>query len=93
MNKRRFESYTKLKYLYHAFRATLNPHLDASALVNMGVDVCNADLWEETTREGLYYLPMSQSRLQSVEDRPESDIGFCMDDHQWDGRDAWHLLH
>jgi hypothetical protein len=72
--------------------ATLNPHLDVEALAELGVDVLIADLHEETARGGPYYTPIPQSRLQSLNQRPEFDPGFSLDDDQWNSSDGCTLL-
>jgi hypothetical protein len=61
------------------------------ALAELGVDVLVADLHEETVR-GPYYTPISQSRLRSLDQRPEFDPGFSLDDDQWDSSDGCTLL-
>ena len=86
------QSYAKLKHLYKTFRATLNPYFDVSALAELGVDVTMVNLHDETARGGFYYLPMSQPCLESLNERPDFDPDFCMDDHQWNQFDACTLF-
>jgi hypothetical protein len=50
------------------------------ALAELSVDVSVADLHEETAQGGPYYMPISQSRLQSLDQRPEFHPGFSLDD-------------
>lgn len=86
------QSYENLKQLYKTLRARLDPHLSVLALAELGVDVSMVDLYKETSRGGPYYLPMSQSRLQSLDERPNFVPGFSMDDYQWNHSDAYTLL-
>lgn len=51
-----------------------------------------ADLYEETARGGRHYLPMSQSKLESLDQRPDFFLRFSMDDHQWNVGDASAIL-
>ena len=90
---RSFESYTKLKQLFKTFQDALNPYLDSSALEGLGVDVSMVDLHDETARGGPWYLPMSQSRLEALDERPDFCPGFMMDDEKWNEPDAYVLLH
>lgn len=90
--ERREQSYRNLSHLFNTFRASLNPHIDVEALAELGVDVSVADLHEETARGGPYYMPISQSRLQSLDQRPEFDPGFSLDDDQWNSSDGCTLL-
>ncbi len=73
--------YEKLKGHFKVLRATLNPHLDVDALANNGVDVSFIDLLEE--RRGDYFLPMTMSRLESLDQRPAFDPCFSMEDPRW----------
>jgi hypothetical protein len=70
------QSYENLKQLYKTLRARLDPHLSVLALAELGVDVSMVDLYKETARGGPYYLPMSQSRLQILDERPNFVPGF-----------------
>ena len=90
--ERRHLLYTKLSHLFMTFRATLNPHLDVIALATLGVDVYFIDLMEESTRGEPYYFPMSQSRLQTLEERPDFDPGFSLDDDDLYRSDGYPLL-
>ncbi len=78
--ERRKLLYLKLSDLFMTFRATLNPHLDGTTLEALGVDVCFINLTEESTRGEPYYFPMSQSRLQTLEERPDFNPGFLFDE-------------
>ncbi len=88
---RRVQSYTKLKQLFHTFKDTLNPHLDVLALADLGVEIFLVDLSEETARGGPYYLPMSQSCLQALDERPEFSLTFSWNDDRWNDPDAYTL--
>lgn len=73
---RQIESYNLLKNLLCQFRATLDPHLDERSLSSHGVDVFEFDLQHETDREGLYFLPITHTRLQHLDRRPNVDVDF-----------------
>lgn len=89
---RRFESYAKLKQLFKTFQDTLNPHLDSSALKGVGVDVSMVNLHEETAHGGPWYLPISQGRLDALDERPDFCPSFMMDDEKWNEPDAYVFL-
>jgi hypothetical protein len=90
-NVRREELYEKLKRQFKILRATLDPHLDVGTLADNGVDVTFVDLSKETYRGGAYFIPMSQSRLESLDQRPNFDPVFSMDDYQWNYSDGYVL--
>lgn len=90
--QRRQQSYAKLKHIFQTVRTTLNPHLDVLTLAGLGVDISMVNMREETARGGLYYLPMSQGRLEGLDERPEFEPCFCMEDHQWNWSDGHALL-
>ncbi len=90
--ERRKLLYMKLSDLFMTFRATLNPHLDAITLDALGVDICFIDLSEESTRGEPYYFPMSQSRLQTLDERPDFNPGFLFDEDDWYCSDGCPLL-
>lgn len=90
MSIRREQMYKKLKEQFKALRATLNAHLDVDALADDGIDVSFVDLYQEP--QGSYFLPMSQSRLESLDQRPHFDPSFSMEDPQWSYGDALILL-
>ena len=73
--------YQKLKVYFKVLRATLNPHLDVNALAANGVDISFIDLLNET--RGDYFLPMSTSRLQSLDQRPHFKPSFSPEDPRW----------
>lgn len=87
---RRKKMYKKLKEQFKALRASLGAHLDVVALADDGIDVSFFDLYQET--QGGYFLPMSQSRLESLDQRPHFDASFSMEDPQWSYGDALILL-
>lgn len=72
-------------------RAILNPHLDVAALADNGVDVSYIDLYQETEHGGPYFLPTSQSRLETLDQRPPFDMLFSMEEVKWNYSDA-HVL-
>jgi hypothetical protein len=80
--------YKKLKAQYNHFRAVLDPHLDVGTLAENGVDVSFVDLQHETRQGGAYFLPMSQSRLESLDQRPCFNVRFWMEDEEWNYSDA-----
>lgn len=80
-----------LKQLFTTLWASFEFHLDVSALSDLGVDAIEVDLHTETEQGGPYFLPMSQSRLQSFDDRPDFDPGLSLDDNQWSWSDAHSL--
>jgi hypothetical protein len=89
---RRRRSYLKLSHMFNTFRATLSPYLDGVELADLGIDVLTVDLRKETVQGGPYYLPMSQSRLKALENRPDFDPGFCLEDEDWNYHDGCTLL-
>jgi hypothetical protein len=89
--ERRKQSYENLKQLYKTLRARLEPHLNILALAELGVDVSMVDLYGEAALGDPYYLPMSQSRLKSLDQRPNFDPVFSMDDYHWNYSDGYVL--
>ncbi len=85
---RRVQSYSVLKQLFTTLRTSFEFHLNESALSNLGIDASQVDLHEETERGGPYFLPMSQSRLQSLDNLPEFKPNLSLDDNQWSWSDA-----
>ncbi len=85
---RRVILYEMLKEQFKILRATFNPHLDVAFLADMRIEVSFIDLHQETQDGGAYYLPMLQSRLDSLDQRPEFRISFSMDDFQWNYSDG-----
>lgn len=83
--------YRKLKENFRALRATLNPHLDVEALAADGVDVSFIDLLKE--KRGDYFLPMSQTLLQSLDQRPPFNLSFSMEEPRWSYGDGVRLLY
>lgn len=90
--ERKQQSYLKLSHMFNTFRATLSPHLDGLALAELGVDVSTNDLYDETAHAGLYYIAMSQSRLQTLDQRPNFDPGFFLEADQWNPADGCTLI-
>ena len=83
--------YKKLKAQFNLFRATLDHHLDLGTLAENGVDVAFVDLQRETRQGGAYFSPMSQERLESLDQRPCFDVSFWMEDEEWNYSDG-HIL-
>lgn len=73
---RQSESYNLLKNLLCQFRATLDAHLDKTSLSSHGVDISEIDLQHETDHERLHFLPMTPTRLQQLNKRPDVDLEF-----------------
>lgn len=88
VNVRRKSIYEKLKGQYKFLRATLDPHLDVDTLAEKCIDVSFVDLQQETRQGGAYFLPMSQSRLESLDQRPVFRVMFSMEEPQWNYSDA-----
>lgn len=88
VNVRRKDIYEKLKKQFKFLRATLHPHLDVDTLAENGIDVSFVDLQQETRQGGAYFLPMSQSRLESFDQRPVFRVMFSMEEAQWNYSDA-----
>ncbi len=86
--ERREPSYRTLKRLLLTLRASFEFHLDVLALSELGVDALRIDLQEETERGGPYFLPISQSYLNSLDNRPDFEAGLSLDDFQWNWSDA-----
>ncbi len=82
--------YQKLREHFKVLRATLNPHLGLEALAAEGVDVSFIDLLKE--KRGDYFLPMSESRLQTLDQRPPFSLSFSMEEPRWSYGDALMLL-
>ena len=66
----------------------MGPHMDTSFLEEAGLDVSFVDLCQETNQGWSFYLPMSQSRLESLNQRPNFDLSFSGDEYQWNFSDA-----
>jgi hypothetical protein len=91
VNVRRDIMYKKLKAQFNLVSATLDPHLDLGTLAENGVDVAFVDLQRETQQGGPYFSPMSQERLESLDQRPRFDVSFWMEDEEWNYSDG-HIL-
>ena len=89
-NSTREKMYQKLKENFKVLRATLNPHLDVQALAAEGVDVSFIDLLK--VKQGDYFLPMSECRLQSLDQRPTFKLSFSTEEPRWCYRNALMLL-
>jgi hypothetical protein len=91
VNVRRDIMYKTLKTQFNLVYATLDPHLDLGTLAENGVDVAFVDLQRETRQGGAYFSPMSQERLESLNQRPWFDGRFWMEDEEWNYVDG-HIL-
>lgn len=72
------ESYNLLKNLLNQFTATLNPHLDEPLLSRLGVDVSTVDVKQDIDQRATFFHPMTRSRLQALDRRPEVDVEFLL---------------
>lgn len=90
MAARRNSMNEKLKKVFQVLRATFDPHLDVGYLGANGVDISFVDLYREP--RGDHFSPMSQSRLDSLEQRPRFNAWYSMEDPQWNYTDAHILL-
>jgi hypothetical protein len=85
--------YKRLKKGFKEFRAMSNVHLEDALLREMGVDAVKVDLEEETKQGGPYFLPMSQERMASLDQRPDFRLHFGeLSDSIWWFYDADHIL-
>ena len=62
--------FQKLQTLYLDFETTLDQRFESNMLCERGVDAVQIDLVDETFKGGVYFQPMSQERLDSLEKRP-----------------------
>ena len=62
------------------------------ALAELGVYVFLVELHDEIAWVGPYQLPMSQSRLQTLDGRPEFNPTFMMEDEKWNDTDTYGLV-
>jgi hypothetical protein len=67
---RRRQLYAMLKETFLGLGSTLEPRMDESTLYEMGIDTTPYKLKEETEEGGMHFLPMSQTRLDTLEKRP-----------------------
>lgn len=70
------ESYKKLKNLLQQFTETFSPHLDETSISRLGVELSKFDLHHETGNEDVYFLPMTQTRVKAMKERPDIDLEF-----------------
>lgn len=78
---RRERLVAKLEELFFHFRGSMISNLDACNLHDKGVDSCQFDLIEETNRGSMYFQPMSQERLDTLDKRPRfEELHFENDD-------------
>lgn len=61
----------KLQELFLCVRGSMNPHFSIAYLSDIGVDVSQFNIAQETLQGGPYFRPMSQERLSSLNKRPD----------------------
>ena len=68
---RREQLLDELKDLFLSLRNCLASNFDDAILSEQGIDSCEFDLIEATARGGTYFRPMSQKRLDALNERPD----------------------
>ncbi|ERF70369.1 hypothetical protein EPUS_05188 [Endocarpon pusillum Z07020] len=80
----------KLQDLFLSVRGSMNPYFSIAYLYDIGVDISQFNIAQETLQGGPYFRPMSQERLSSLDKRPDMyQIPFWEDDRYPSNADAY----
>jgi hypothetical protein len=90
---RREQLAAKIEDLFLYFQSSMVSNFDARELHYQGVDSCQFNLIEETNRGSIYFQPMSQERLNTLDERADfKELPFD-EDGGWPTEDDALLVH
>ena len=87
---RREKLVRKLEELFLHFRKCMVSNIDANELNDQGVDSCQFNLVEETRSGSMYFQPMSQECMNTLDKRPEFEEISYGEDDSWPSEDDAH---